>query len=223
MSDDVFIPSGDYPGMTWDIKKTPMFNTKVQTSVNFTELRASFTGSPVYEMSMTFAFLRGNDRYDSADTQTFPVAEVSSLLGFFASRLGRWDSWLIQDKPNDYLILPTATEIFGVGNNVTTVFNLQRTIGDWFSERVANPADTVRIWVDGVEKFRPTHWTGGDIGTKGVITFVTPPGNGLLLTWSGEYYFRARFSEDIMEFNQFMYQLWETQEIKFLASLGTKI
>ena len=224
MSDDVFVPV-DFAGLTWDIKKTPIFNTKIQTSVNFTELRASFTGSPVYEMSMTFSVLRGLDRNDIAFTQQYPDSEVATLMGFFASRLGRWDSWLL-NEPNDNTISVAGAQIFGVGDssNGVVTFQLSRTLGSWFTERVAAPADkSVRIWLDGVEKFNPTHWTGGTLATKGVVTFITPPPNGLFLTWSGSYFFRCRFTEDQMEFNQFMYQLWETQEIKFLASLGTKI
>lgn len=222
MSDDVFYPT-DFAGLTWDIKKTPIFNTKIQTSVNFAELRASFAGSPVYEMSMTFSMLRGLDRTDIADTNQYPESEVATLMGFYASRLGRWDSWLLYE-PNDNTIPVAAPQIFGVGDGGISVFQLTRTLGSWFTERVAAPADgSVRIWIDGIEKFNPTHWTGGTLATKGVVTFVTPPGAGLYLTWSGSYYFRCRFTEDQMEFNQFMYQLWETQEIKFLASLGTKI
>lgn len=223
MSDDVFTPT-QFAGLAWDIKKTPIFNTKIQTSVNFTELRASFTGSPVYEMSMTFSVLRGLDRTDIAQTVQYPNSEVATLMGFFASRLGRWDSWLLSD-PNDKTIPVAGAQIFGVGDssNGIVTFQLSRTIGSWFTERVAAPVGTVRIWIDGVEKFNPADWTGGSMATKGVVTFVTPPPNGLFLTWSGSYYFRCRFSEDQMEFNQFMYQLWETQEIKIIASLGTKI
>ena len=37
-----------------------MFNTKIMTSINGRELRASFQASPKYEISLSYAFLREN-------------------------------------------------------------------------------------------------------------------------------------------------------------------
>ena len=53
---DVLFP--ELPGLEWDLTKTPTFNTKIMTSVNGRELRASYQAVPKYEISISFAFLR---------------------------------------------------------------------------------------------------------------------------------------------------------------------
>lgn len=55
---DVLFP--ELPGLEWDTSITPMFNTKIMTSINGRELRASFQASPKYEISLSYAFLREN-------------------------------------------------------------------------------------------------------------------------------------------------------------------
>lgn len=56
----------ELPGLEWDLSKAPMFNTKIMTSINGRELRASFQSFPKYEISLSFGFLRersGNEPY----------------------------------------------------------------------------------------------------------------------------------------------------------------
>lgn len=53
MSDAIF---PELPGLEWDLSKAPMFNTKIMTSINGRELRASFQSFPKYEISLSFGF-----------------------------------------------------------------------------------------------------------------------------------------------------------------------
>lgn len=55
-------------------------------------------------------------------------------------------------------------------------------------------------------------WTVSSIGA---VTFTTPPANGAALTWTGAYYWRCKFLQDIAEFDQFMKNLWQLARIEF--------
>jgi hypothetical protein len=42
---------------------------------------------------------------------------------------------------------------------------------------------------------------------------------GSALTWTGSYYYRCRFLQDTLEFNEFMNSLWEAKKVEFIGSL----
>ncbi|WP_171519326.1 DUF2460 domain-containing protein, partial [Acinetobacter proteolyticus] len=88
MSNELF---PELPGLEWDLTKTPTFNTKIMTSVNGRELRASYQAVPKYEISMSYAFLRENKNRK----------EFQILESFFLARRGAFDSFLFK-MPDDF-------------------------------------------------------------------------------------------------------------------------
>lgn len=204
MSDAVF---PDFPGRMWDIKKRPTFNTKVMTAVDLSELRASFSATPLYHFGFGIDVLR-----DRITQGAVTYDELRTLFGFYCQRLGRWDSFLYNDVDDNSVV----DQQFGIGDGFTTVFNLRRTMGG-FSERVANVNTLTSVAVDATPTVDFT------LGAQGVITFDTAPAAAAVLTWTGTYYFRCRFTNDVQEFNQFMRALWNLQQLEFDGSLGTKI
>jgi hypothetical protein len=64
---DVLFP--ELPGLEWELSKTPIFNTKIMTSVNGWELRASYQAIPKYEISLSFGFLRESRGRTSLESQ----------------------------------------------------------------------------------------------------------------------------------------------------------
>lgn len=197
----------DLPGRLWDIGKSPRFNTKTLTSVNMTEYRAAFSASPIYHFGFSYDVLR-----DGAQPDGVTYDELRELMGFYMQRLGRWDSFLYDD-PGDNA---TTNSVFGMGDGNTPTFKLARTLGG-FSERVANINDILNVSVANT----PT--TAYDVDTLGVVTFETPPAANAVLTWSGTYYYRCRFSNDNLDFTQFMPKMWALQMLEFDGCLGTKI
>lgn len=199
---NVLLPT--LPGLAWNTKKTPEFNTGVQRSVNLSELRASFSSTPVWNFERDYELLR-----DDATT------ELAQLVGFFLARYGAWDSWLFAD-PDDSIALLMP---FGTGDGSTTAFQLKRALGV-YSEAVSNIAAAPSIYKAGVLKTVTTDYA---ISATGLVTFTSAPANGAALTWSGTYYFRCRFKNDMQEFEQFMSKLWDAKTVEFIGSLGTKI
>lgn len=191
------------PGLTWDIEKAPEFATVVQRSVNLSELRGSYAATPVYHFTLHYDVLR-------ADAVN---AELQKLAGFFCNRNGSWDSFLFAD-PDDGT---AAAQRFGTGDGTTTAFPLVRSLG-YFTEGVSNVAASPSIYKDAV--LQTSNYT---VDATGLVTFSSAPASNVALTWSGTYYYRCRFKEDMQSFNQFMRQLWEARSVEFIGSLGAKI
>ena len=63
----------------YDFVKKPMFNTKIMTSVNGRELRASYQAVPKYEISLSLPILRESKR------------EIQKIEDFFIDRRGAFD------------------------------------------------------------------------------------------------------------------------------------
>lgn len=192
------------PGLSFDVGWSPAFKTKVLTATSGKEYRAALMANPVYSLKMKYEFLRAGARN-----------ELRTLAGFFLARRGSFDSFLFE-HPDDNAV---ADQLIGVANGVTTTFQLLRGYGSEFVEPVQNPKQVTAIKVNGVIKTLGTHYT---MSSTGMVVFTSAPlvGN---ITWSGSYYYRARFAQDVSDFNKFMKDLWDNKKVELLACLGTKI
>jgi hypothetical protein len=48
----------------------------------------------------------------------------------------------------------------------------------------------------------------------GQVVFLVAPALGAALTWTGTYFWRCRFEEDLQDFEQFMATIWEAKTVK---------
>ena len=194
-------------GLQWNIKKTPIFNTIVQRSASLAELRGSFTSAPVYVYQLSYDVLRDTVAYN----------ELKTLMGFFETRDGSFDSFLYADPDDSSAVVAP----FGTGDGVTVAFQLTRPYGD-ATQPVTNLAGNASIYANAV-----LQTSNYSVSNLAVVTFNTAPAANVPLTWSGSYYYRCRFGDlstyDALDFNQFMHQLWEAKTVVFTGSLGTKI
>lgn len=190
---DVIFPS--LPGQAWPVVKAPKWSTKVQTTASGRETRASFYASPRWHIKVSFAVLRQN--------------EMQQLAGFFNARRGSWDTFLFYD-PQECQV---SGQPFGLGNGVTSRFQLLRSVGG-FVEPVFGLKEPPQIMRDGVLLQQGTDYTVDNMAT---VTFVVPPGANTELTWSGKYCFRCRFQQDQAEFEQFMSNLWALKRVELLT------
>jgi uncharacterized protein (TIGR02217 family) len=197
------------PGLTWNITRQPEFSTKIQKAVSGRETRIASWNAPMYLFGLTYEFIR-----DQAGTQSpaSPYDELRTLVGFFNSRMGSFQSFLYLD-PTDNSITGQA---FGVGDGVTTKFQLARSYGG-FVEPVQNLNGTPTIYKNGAST------TGFTVDSQGLVTFATAPASGVALTWDGSYYYRVRFNADVSQFNLFMKDLWELKKCELYGSLSNKV
>ena len=104
---------------------------------------------------------------------------------------------------------------------VFCTFQLIRAYGG-FIEPVQNLNGTPSIYLNGVQQ---TVGIGNQcqVSSTGLVTFTTAPASGAVLTWTGNFYYRVRFSADRADFNQFMYQLYELKQLSFVGSPLNKV
>ncbi len=202
MSDFVF-PS--LVGLSWNVKRSPSFKTEVKRALSGREIRGTFQRYPLYEFKLSYEFLRAGSEL-----------ELQKLVTFFLARQGAFDSFLFTD-PLDNAVVDGQ---FNVGDGSSTSFQLIRAFTgglESFVEPVQNVNVLTSIKIDGVE-------TSDYVRDQyGVITFQNPPSGGQELTWTGSYYYRCRFMEDMTEFNNFMQDLWDTGEVQFVGAIGNKV
>lgn len=188
------------PGLKWGVRRSPHFSTTIKTSVSGREFRAANQLYPRYHYKLAYEFLR--------DKRT-GVDELRTLVGFFNNRYGSYDSFLFSD-PDDKSV---TAETFGIGNGSTTQFQLVRAFGG-FTEPVFDLNGAPLIYKAGVLQTVTTHYT---VGSTGVVTFVSAPGSGQALTWTGAFYRRVRFRADFSDFEKFLTELWELKTVELIS------
>jgi uncharacterized protein (TIGR02217 family) len=176
--------------------KTPMFKTKIQTTVSDRELRTSYTSYPRWQFSLGFEYLRAAQQH----------REWQILLGFFNARRGSFDSFLYDDPDDNQ----ATDQTFAVGDGVTTQFKLVRELGN-FIEPIAAINGPATFTVDGAAVVPTVD------ATAGMVTFAAPPAAQAVLKWSGKFYFRCRFLQDRLEFSRFLKDFWSANKVEFIS------
>jgi uncharacterized protein (TIGR02217 family) len=183
-------------GLKIERTKTPEWKTIIHRAVSGKETRTSLMSYPLWNFSVSYEFLR-----DEGLTNEF-----KNLVGFFNNMKGSYDTFLYLD-PYDNI---ATNQAFAVGNGVDKVFQLTREIGT-FVEPIVSVNGSPDIFING------TLQTSGYIIADGFVTFTSAPSNGAVMTWSGSFFYRCRFLNDMLEFKQFMYDLWESSKVEFVS------
>lgn len=131
MSNAIFsADSVTFVGLTWDIQRSPQFNTVVQKATSGREVRAQLQPFPTDDWQLVF---------DNLPEAT----DFATLIGFYKQRGGSYDSFLLT-VPSDKSV---AGQSIGLGDGVTTSFLMSRTMGG-FAEPVENCAASA-VYLDG--------------------------------------------------------------------------
>lgn len=183
------------PGVAWSIMRNPVWSTQVRDSASGRQYTLGKRLYPLWHFKMPFEVLRASGGF----------AEWQQMMGFINARRGRYDDWLYLDARDH-----TATdEVFGVGDGVNTTFQLARSLGGFIEPVGGVDTGTAVIKVAGVA-------TGVTFSADlSRVTFASPPADAAQLTWSGTFYFRCRFLQDEITFDQFMANLYSAKSVEF--------
>jgi hypothetical protein len=137
-----------------------------------------------------------------------PYTDFDILNGFYLQRQGGFDAFLLFDPTDN---LATAQQI-GVGDGVNNTFLLTSSLGG-FSQIQQNPIGPLNLTIAGVQQ--SSGFTIGSAGsqTAGIVMFGTPPTAGAAIAASYSYVYRVRFKDDSLEFNEFLFNLWELNSL----------
>lgn len=188
-------------GLSFDVVWTPEFMTVVNRAASGKETSIRFWNTPIRNYQLTYDILR----FDLTN------AELQNLLGFFNSVYARGNVFLFTD-PDDYTV---TGQSLGTGDGATVAFQLQRTLGG-FAEPILAPNTVSAVKVSSVA-LGSSQWSVSSYGSSapGIVTLSTAPASSAPVTADFTYYFPCRFSDDKMDFNKFMYQMWEAKKVTF--------
>ena len=213
---DVFPSVSSLPGVQWNVTKRPMFSNTLEESTSLRENRVALSAFPKWKFGLTYSLLRDDP---TSATPSSPFDELEKLTGFFLKQQGRLKAFLYDD-PNDHSVTDMQ---FAVADGVSTAYQLARSLGAGgftFAEPVQNLNGSVTNIKDNGSTVNPANYS---VNSTGLVTFNFTPVAGHSLTWTGAYYYRVRFQDDLYEFNEFMYALWELKRIEFVGSVGNKV
>lgn len=191
MSNNI-LPS--FPGLSWGIKKTPMWATKESNAVSGRQYTLRRRLYPIWKYRLPYEVLR-----DAAS-----LTEFQQVLAFFNARNGKYDDWLYLDQFDN-----TATlQNMGTGDGTTDQFEILSSYGGFAEPVGAVNAGTAQVYVNEVLQTITTQYVF-DAELR-LISFVTPPPNGHAITWTGTYYKRCRFINDELPTDAMMKGKWKT-------------
>ena len=166
------------------------------------EIRTAWQQYAIYDLTLSFDFLRGDNSQ-----------EIQTLQGFFLARQGQFDTFLLDlgavtENAGDSYVTMGAQ---GIGDGVTTAFTLLRTVGEAVEPvGYVFSADFTAVYVAGVLQ-DPVSYT---FTSPNTLIFNTAPANGSQITASFRYYFICRFTADTEDFEEFMTNLWSLHDLK---------
>ncbi|HEX3485562.1 MAG TPA: DUF2460 domain-containing protein [Micropepsaceae bacterium] len=130
--------------------------------------------------------------------------DIHAVIGFFEARMGRLYGFRFKDfadfkscAPN--VAVAAGDSIIGSGNGTATEFSLAKLYssgaGSWTRAIKKPVAGTVRVALNGVEAM--SGWSVDT--TMGVVTFVSAPASGVIITAGFEFDVPVRFDTDYLE------------------------
>ncbi len=214
----------DLKGLTWDIRKTPEFFNLVQKSTApGYDTRVPLGTDPIYHFELSYSVLRETAFKQLRYQDPNDYNELHRLEGFFNSRQGDYDSFLL-----DLGALTKNTEDSAVyGQILTPDANDYAPLvvsRDTYNETIYELSGSPIIYMDDVVLTLNTDYTiqGPGFAASGVsypgmvVVFITNP-TGEIKADIGWYY-RVRFEQSMQEFNEFMYLLWEAKQVKLIQT-----
>lgn len=187
------------PGLAYDVGKKPRFSTGKHVASSGVSVRTAYQQYPIWEFEFTYEFI--------SDDRSAGTSSLQSLMGFFLSRQGGFDTFLYKDTQNtDYSV--TGGQL-AIADGVTTQFPFVRTLGG-FAEKVGQVDNglPINIYLNGVLQS-----SGYTITMPNNVVFTTAPAAGTVITADFEFFFNVVFQEDHADFKRFADKLWNLQTI----------
>lgn len=204
-------------GLGWAFAKRSKYSTIVQTPQSMRRPAvATLQKGVIYELELSFNGLCNQGTTFSDD--------AAYIQEFYEANRGGY-GWFTFDPSQYNLSKMSVTQdstklsngFFGTGDGVTTAFPLWRSTSALGSGLV-----TLCEMIQNVTLLAGVYQGGTLVASSGytlssfpaVVTFTAAPPNGVALTWSGNYSYLCRFSEDTLDMDELLYQLWELKSLK---------
>ena len=195
-------------GLSYPVMKRPAFNNIVQRSTSGIRTAIANWTYTLYDWDLPFDWL------SAAAAQ----ADYQKLSAFFEQVYGNFSPFLFDDLTDDFTTASQALKSNsgmltpGVGDGVTTTFQLARSLNSNVTcvpIYYTKSTPTRLIYLNGVLQ------SGGSysISSLGLVTFVSAPGAGVVVTATFGYYWPVTCLEMNTEFENFASNLWHNKKL----------
>jgi uncharacterized protein (TIGR02217 family) len=193
------------PGLTFNSVRSPHYNTGIQSAMSDVESRIAYQQYPVIHWELIYELLR--------DYVT--PSDLKALVGLYNAVQGQWDTFLYADPVFNAV---TAQQFATVGSSDTdtTLYQLtavyENSGGPGGPEIIQNFQSSPEIYGNGT-LINSAYYS---ISGTGALNFLSGhvPASGVVLTWTGSFYYRVRFNDDTLDVSQFMQNFWELKKVK---------
>ena len=193
------------PGQGITVKKTPRFDTRVATHASGREGRARSYLNPLWDFELVFDALASDDTtYPNLGEET-----LQTLAAFFMAQQGKAQPFLYLDPIDS---VATGRQI-GVGDGTTKTFTLTHSIGQWWSAPVECVISVTAVYYNGVRQT-----AGWSYPTASSVEMPTAPAAHVVVTADYTYAYQVRFSEDVIDLEEFMSLLHACRTVKFQSA-----
>jgi uncharacterized protein (TIGR02217 family) len=202
--------------VSWAIEKAPNWATRMQRSVVGRELTVSDYVLPLYSITLTWEVLR--DKWDTRMVGGRGTGhdELRQIWNFFNQQQGSAIPFAFFDQSDNTTRPPGAgatTFNFAVGDGVTTDFQMASPL---LAPVVPVPGGIISASLNGVIQGGGTYFYNS---TTDLLSFVSAPGNGVLIGSDFTFYYKVRFNTDGLSAENFAYQFWQMKQLKLLSKV----
>lgn len=183
---------------SYPLVKRPMFNTKIIDYNTGVEQRIKRTD----EVKFSFTIQHEHT----------PIDEMEEIVDFYIQQRGAFTPFWFKD-----LSLSTTSCQIGTGTGSATTFQLIRSFGDYEKKVTKVDSDTFMVWLDDVAQSAPTDFT---LNNSGIVTFVSAPDSGAVITASHQFYFLVRFAADEINYDYFLHELFNQGRVELIEVIG---
>lgn len=217
-------------GLAWEVKKSRNFKTLMQAAVvpGF-ETRVPLGSDPLYRFTLKYKVLFQGGARDT----------LAQIEDFFNSRQGSYDSFLlsltdITKDPEQSRVTRGKLTLdangnaplvrVGTGGYSELIYELARNDDGSLTVPVIYQDDTPLAAGTDYTLYAPTQTLAGDLNANGinysgyVVHFTMSPLPAGIITADFGFWYRVRFDQDALEFDQFHYLLWEAQQIDLVGT-----
>ena len=202
--------------LAWSVHKKPIMASRTTTAATGRGTQFACAAYPRWAFQLSYggnSWLRDQTQNIVVDATQGGLTELELISGLYLACRGSFGEFYYSD-PDDFSRL---NQPVGTGNGTQTTFQLFYTWGTGpFTPALTIPVTGIQainaVYFNGIVQSTSSY---GVDPTNTQLVFASPPANGVVITADFEFYFRCRFLDDNMKFEQWASNLWDLKEVNF--------
>lgn len=201
------------PSLGYSVHKKPISSSTVTVSASGKAVHLARAAFPRWAFTLTYDWLRDKTQNSVPDPTMNNFTEFTQITSLFIACLGAYGEFYFTD-PDDS---SRAGQYLGSGNGIQTSYPIQYIWGNGpFLPAITIPVGGINtidaVYFDGVVQSSSLYTLDS---TRTALVFLSPPSPGVSITIDYHFYFRCRFLEDKIDFEQFAKNRWLLKELRF--------